>query len=111
LIQTLIDYDQILTRADYRRYPLPDLTSSHAIAFYQKRVSDDSGVKFYLDCYLYQHEGFPIHIEISAYFTGKPALYQLMEYARDELELASTEALFLNLWEAGDFKYTKIWGE
>jgi hypothetical protein len=111
LIQTLIDYDRILTRADYRQYPLPDLTSSHAIAFYQKRVSDDLGVKFYLDCYLYRHEDRPICIEISANFTGKSAAYQLMEHAKDEIGLASTEALFLKLWEAGNFKYTRIWGE
>ena len=116
--ETLEEYDAILTQAEYRKFPKSAMDSSHAVAFYQKRVSDEKGVKFYIDCYLYDHSDIknvdvpiPIGVEISSYFKGESAAYRLMEYAKDSFDLPATESLFLALWNTGNFNYSKIWGE
>jgi hypothetical protein len=106
--ETLEECDRILIAAGYRQFPKSAASNSHVKAFYQKRVSDDIGVKFFLDCYLYErHEEYPINSELFAYFKGQNAAYQLMEYAKDSFDLAATESLFLALWKAGGFNYIK----
>jgi hypothetical protein len=109
--ETLEEYDEILTATGYREYPKPSMICSNATAFYQKRISDETGVKFFMDCYLYEYKDYPIGIEISANFRGEKAAYRLMEYAKDSFNLAATELLFLNIWQSHNFNYSKTWEE
>ena len=96
--KTLEEYDTILTESGYRKYPGSSISCPDATVLYQKRISDEKGVKFFLDCYLYEHAEYPINAEISAYFRGEKAAYRLMEYAKDDFDLPATESLFLALW-------------
>lgn len=109
--ETLEEYDLILVAAGYRQYPKSAMDSSYAKAFYQKRVSDEKGVKFFVNCYLYEYEDLPIGVEISTQFRGAEAAYNLTEFAKDSFDLPATESLFLALWTTGNFNYSKIWGE
>jgi hypothetical protein len=109
--ETLEEFDRILTKSGYRRYQNPELISGHLVAFYQKRVRDQKGVKFFIDCYLYKRKEHPINPEISVSFRREKAAYRLMEYAKDDFDLPATELLFLALWNTGNFNYSKIYGE
>ncbi len=109
--ETLEEYDAILTAAGYREFAKSSMFCPNATAFYQKRISDEKGVKFFIDCYLFEYEKYPIGVEISAQFRGEKAAYNLMEFAKDDFDLPATESLFLTLWATGNFNYSKIWGE
>jgi hypothetical protein len=114
--ETLEEYDLLLVAAGYKKYPRSSMLHTEATAFYQKRISDDRGVKFFLDCYLYDYSDIKtieltIGVELSACFRGANAAHKFSEYAKDTFDLAVTESLFLQLWQAGNFNYSKLWGE
>jgi hypothetical protein len=109
--ETLEEFDRLLLAAGYRRYPRPSMIQLEATVFYQKRISDELGVMFFLDCYLYEHKEYPINAEFFAHFRADSAAYRLMEYAKDCFDLGTTESLFLSLWQTGKFSYSKLWGE
>jgi hypothetical protein len=116
--ETLEEFDRLLIAAGYRKYPRSSMICPEATAFYQKRIDDDIGVKFFLDCYLYDHTHIknvdipiPIGVEFLTHFRSINAAYKMSEYAKDTFDLAATELLFLQLWQTGNFNYSKTWRE
>ncbi len=49
MLETLEEYDEILTAAGYREFAKPSMLSPNAAAFYQKRISDETGLMRSLD--------------------------------------------------------------
>lgn len=107
--ETLADFIQILTDSGYRQFDSRSAYPS-ATAFYQKRIADDRGTLFFVNCCLYEQPELYqcVGVEIDTYFRGKNAAYTIQEYAKDDFELNTTEELFITLWKAGKFEYSEV---
>ncbi len=95
--------DKVLLNAGYMEFDVPE-TEQYANRFFQKKVKDNKGIKYYID--VYEYELYDTYNYEFILVTNKDKFWvQTKIYAIDNMNLDEIEEAIEDIWNRCRFNY------
>lgn len=104
---------ETLIENGYKKHEVPYL-NEYAKEFYQKKIKDEKGTKYFIDVYIYEYEPFltnNVHFEFILTTTKEDSYaLKIQVYAiSDTMRLEDIENKLEEMWVNGNFDYYELY--
>ena len=99
--------DKVLLDSGYREYPLP-IGGEYANRFFQKKIKDEKGIKYYIDVFEYELQN-EYNYEFILYTSTDKFYVKSLLYGFESLTIEEIESEIEKIWAKCNFNYYEMY--